>query len=1080
MGAEDTRTRTWLRWTVPLLLGLGLLAVGALFLTARVRPRPQAFYRKGELFLASGNTITAIDHFRRALELDPGHLDAQVGLVRALADRKDFDGAFAELDKAGRMGLGPAQAALERANVYLVRLDHRMRSAGALVEIGLCDDVIARDADPAIRLLQQHADSAERPAAAYSALGNLRMQKSRILALKASLLMEAGRLAERLQRREEAAARDNMVAELVPLMRDVRGEAMDAYVRAMELEPEWAPPRLEIARLALTSYIPQPAQAIAVLEPMVVQRPDDGEARALLLAQAESLLGDHDRALEHIRSVRDQQREQFDLGLYEVQILFEQERWQEAREVSERLLEARPHDIRAAYARGRLLLHEATSAEADQPDRREKAGAAANILQRILAGPDPPSFPQARFALAQALKEAGNREQAMSSFKDTLKALEAGRLTPDVTVVQRNSLRELRYQTCLALARELKDDDRPEAGKYARQAAELFPRRAEALQVAREAYRDEAQQGELLNLILNHAVAIAAAGETERALEICRDELTTAGGKGAVRLVMAQLLVRNGARREAVRVFEELWQEFPDRRHYAYELLELYSALGRTAEARRLSEELLRAEPRDTIALTRLVGVLAVSDDMEAARSMVAHAERELGPGAVRALLLNLSLHEGRIQDAIQLARAQVEALPEQGAAHAVLAELLWSAGRRGEARAAFDKALELAPDLLFAYYRGLLDLEDGRTREAVAVLREAQKRFPNWLLATESLAVALQADGKPVEAVELLEEVLPRQGAAAGGADALRWYLALMHASLGNAETATALNREILVSDLGTRRDRRGFLERLAAADGQVRRNAALAVNLLALFRRTESWQPAMRQVEFLERILPGEPLPSCWRALVLDRWGKHQEAVALWERLVGDHPDLAFARSLLSDSHALHGDIERAVRVREEALLHASPEDAGMIQLRLGELYAIQGRLEAAVSSYEAAIRHRDVAPHACNNLAYLLATRKGDPAAALPLAERARRLAGPTPAILETLGWIHYLKGDAQQAVEYLEKAKAGLPNVATLRYHLGMAYRAAGRRAEARAELEEALSITRTFPDAQEAVKALEAL
>ncbi len=49
--------------------------------------------------------------------------------------------------------------------------------------------------------------------------------------------------------------------------------------------------------------------------------------------------------------------------------------------------------------------------------------------------------------------------------------------------------------------------------------------------------------------------------------------------------------------------------------------------------------------------------------------------------------------------------------------------------------------------------------------------------------------------------------------------------------------------------------------------------------------------------------------------------------------------------------------------------------------------------------------------------------------------------------------------------------------GLPHLSSVRYHLGMAYVAAGQRAKARAELTEALSLSRTFPEAAGAQAAL---
>jgi Flp pilus assembly protein TadD len=44
--------------------------------------------------LADGNAAAAADDLRRCLEADPGMLDAMHGLIRALQEQGDFDGAI--------------------------------------------------------------------------------------------------------------------------------------------------------------------------------------------------------------------------------------------------------------------------------------------------------------------------------------------------------------------------------------------------------------------------------------------------------------------------------------------------------------------------------------------------------------------------------------------------------------------------------------------------------------------------------------------------------------------------------------------------------------------------------------------------------------------------------------------------------------------------------------------------------------------------------------------------------------------------------------------------------------------------
>ena len=65
-----------------------------------------------------------------------------------------------------------------------------------------------------------------------------------------------------------------------------------------------------------------------------------------------------------------------------------------------------------------------------------------------------------------------------------------------------------------------------------------------------------------------------------------------------------------------------------------------------------------------------------------------------------------------------------------------------------------------------------------------------------------------------------------------------------------------------------------------------------------------------------------------------------------------------------------------------------------------------------------------------------------------------DRCRWLRPDDPAITDSLGWAHYLRGDVAAAVPLLEKAAAGDPTEPTINEHLGDAYWTSGRLYEAR--------------------------
>jgi uncharacterized protein (TIGR03790 family) len=94
------------------------------------------------------------------------------------------------------------------------------------------------------------------------------------------------------------------------------------------------------------------------------------------------------------------------------------------------------------------------------------------------------------------------------------------------------------------------------------------------------------------------------------------------------------------------------------------------------------------------------------------------------------------------------------------------------------------------------------------------------------------------------------------------------------------------------------------------------------------------------------------------------------------------------------------------------------------------------------------------------ALNNLAYNLAVYQNQPKDALPLAARAARLAKRDPLIDDTLGWVHHLLGDDQQALRLLEPALRALPASAAIQLHAAVVFRAVGRLDDARKALDAA--------------------
>ena len=171
--------------------------------------------------------------------------------------------------------------------------------------------------------------------------------------------------------------------------------------------------------------------------------------------------------------------------------------------------------------------------------------------------------------------------------------------------------------------------------------------------------------------------------------------------------------------------------------------------------------------------------------------------------------------------------------------------------------------------------------------------------------------------------------------------------------------------------------------------------------------------------------------------------------------------------------------GDTAGAVATYE-AGIKAAPTEPTLVA-ELAQLYQKQGRIDAAIASYDSWYQQNPRAPVVANNLAMLLVTYKKDRASL----DRARDLTNAFAAstdsnLLDTNGWVHLKRSEYTEALSVLERAASLAPDSKEIRYHLGMAELRLGQTDRARSDLETALSGSAKFFGADDARTALASL
>jgi putative PEP-CTERM system TPR-repeat lipoprotein len=144
-------------------------------------------------------------------------------------------------------------------------------------------------------------------------------------------------------------------------------------------------------------------------------------------------------------------------------------------------------------------------------------------------------------------------------------------------------------------------------------------------------------------------------------------------------------------------------------------------------------------------------------------------------------------------------------------------------------------------------------------------------------------------------------------------------------------------------------------------------------------------------------------------------------------------------------------------------------------MVSTYLGESLLSQKQYKAAIEHFESVAKVTPNNPQLLNNLAVAYHEQK-DPRA-LSTAEQALKLAPANALMMDTVGWILVQQGDIARGLPLLRKAVALLPASTELRYHLAVALSKAGDKKNARLEVDKLLSDKKTFPELEEA-KALQ--
>jgi putative PEP-CTERM system TPR-repeat lipoprotein len=566
--------------------------------------------------------------------------------------------------------------------------------------------------------------------------------------------------------------------------------------------------------------------------------------------------------------------------------------------------------------------------------------------------------------------------------------------------------------------------------------------------------------------------------------------------------VLARIYLDQRDNSKAIDVLENYLKAQPRDGQALTMLASAHMASGRHAKAVALATEALQT--RDSPVFRTALGMSLIgSGKLEAGLAeLEATLKRDPRQIAAATALVNSYLRNGQSTKAVAVVDNLIKQQPANAGYHNLLGIAQGQTGNIPKARAAFEQAIKLDDSLLLA-------------KVNLARLEIAARSYDS---ATARLNAVLKADGRNPDAMYEMAVIVDRQGKTAdavrwltrandfGRPGELRWGLALVefHLGKGNALDAMEAARNLLAkapddllvllafarAQLATG-DKPGAKSTLAGASRFADYSAAPQSEIATLQLRAGDVGGAAYSLGKALSVKPDNLEANILMAQVELLQNEPQKSAQRARSIITSHPKRAVGYRLLGDMTLVSGkpadaiqhyrrahqvepstdSMLRLIRVlatqdggkpalqEGEQWLKTNPKDL-QVRRALADGYAQTSQFPQARRSYEAI---RVTTPNdaaVMNNLANVLQQLK-DPSA-VKMAEQAVANSTGNAKYLDTLGWIQFQNGQEDRALQNLRDARLREPSNPDIRYHLAAVLVKAGRKGEARAEIDAALA------------------
>ena len=487
---------------------------------------------------------------------------------------------------------------------------------------------------------------------------------------------------------------------------------------------------------------------------------------------------------------------------------------------------------------------------------------------------------------------------------------------------------------------------------------------------------------------------------------------------------------------------------------------------------------------------------IAAGQGSEALRLLEAMPVEDAASEARRNRLMVITyVRDKRVDDAVKTAAAYATKHPQDSAAHLVYGTALIAAGKRPEARAQYEQAARIEPgNLATLLSLGSLDSLDGHYKDAAGRYNAVLKHDPRNEVAMMALSRLALLQGDKAGAIKWSKQAID----AAPESPTPYIALVLLYSESGQFDEAVSTAKRLVavnpqnpaaVNALGAAQmnagDVNAALKTLQKAVDLAPQAALYRTNLARAQLITKDTKAAESN---LEQVIKSDPhqVQAVILLATVKMQGKDLPAALALARTLQAQPatkaagfalegDLYMANKSPRDAavayqNGLKASADRALVIKAFLALNASgatkpeavlidwlakhPEDEAARTL-LAQHYLTHKQNPLAAAQYEKLLKDNPSNVGALNNLAWIY-TEQGD-RKALPMAERAYKLAPTSSSVQDTYAWALIASDQAKAALPILVKAAKAAPQVASIQYHLAVAQARTGDKAAARRTL-----------------------